>query len=80
MLLRDHQGKPSTMRMACLACALTACAAVLAPVAGYGAAPDLGTLAALLGAAFGGKAWQAEIERRPPAGAAAPREPRREEP
>ena len=62
------------MRMACLACALTACASVLLPMAGYGAAPDLGTLLALLAAAFGGKAWQSEIERRPPAGGAPPRE------
>ena len=64
-LLNDHAGKPSTVRVACLACALTACASVLLPMAGYGETPALGTLTALLGAGFGGKVWQAGIERRP---------------
>lgn len=63
MLLHDHQGKPSTARVACLSCVLTACAAVLLPLAGYGETPALGTLTALLGAGFGGKVWQAGIER-----------------
>ena len=64
-LLRDHTGKPSTVRVACLACALTACASVLLPMIGYGETPALGTLTALLGAGFGGKVWQAGIEQRP---------------
>ena len=64
-VLHDHQGKPSTVRLACLACALTACAAVLLPMIGYGETPDLGVLMALLGTAFGGKVWQAGIEQRP---------------
>ena len=62
-LLRDHSGKPSTVRVGCLACTLTACAAVLLPMAGYGETPDLGTLTALLGVGFGAKVWQAGIER-----------------
>lgn len=65
-LLRDHQGKPSTVRVACLACTLTACAAVLLPSFGYGEMPDLMALTALLGAGFGGKVWQAGIERTTP--------------
>ena len=65
-MLCDHGGKPSTVRVACLACALTACAAVLLPMVGYGEPPALGTLTALLGAGFGGKVWQAGIEQRPP--------------
>lgn len=65
MLLQDHQGKPSNTRVACLGCTLTACASVLLPLAGHGETPDLGTLTALLGAGFGGKVWQAGIERRP---------------
>ena len=64
-LLHDHQGKPSTVRVACLACTLTACAAVLLPSFGYGEMPALGTLTALLGGGFGGKVWQAGIEQRP---------------
>ena len=64
-LLRDHQGKASTVRVACLACSLTACASVLLPMVGYGETPALGTLTALLGAGFGGKVWQAGIEQRP---------------
>lgn len=65
-LLRDHKGKPSTVRVACLACTLTACAAVLLPMAGHGETPELGTLMALLGAGFGSKVWQAGIERTTP--------------
>ena len=61
-LLRDHRGKPSTVRVACLACALTACASVLLPMVGYGETPPLATLTALLGAGFAGKVWQAGIE------------------
>ena len=41
-LLRDHRGKPSTTRVAALACALTACAAVLLLMFGHGQTPDLG--------------------------------------
>ena len=67
-LLQDHRGKPSTVRAACLACALTACAAVLLPMVGYGDTPALGTLMALLGAGFGGKVWQAGIEHPKPSG------------
>ena len=63
-LLRDHRGKPSTMRLASLACAVTACAAVLLPMFGHGQTPDLGTLGELLGAGFGAKVWQAGIEHR----------------
>ena len=63
-LLTDHRSKPSTMRVAALACALTACAAVLLPMFGHGQTPDLGTLGALLGAGFGAKVWQAGIEHR----------------
>ena len=62
-ILRDHRDKPSTVRVACLACALTACAAVLLPMVGYGRAPALMTLTALLGA--GWKVWQSGIEQRP---------------
>ena len=61
-LLRDHRGKPSTMRLASLACAVTACAAVLLPMLGHGQPPDLGTLGVLLGSGFGAKVWQADIE------------------
>ena len=64
-LLTDHEGKLSTMRRASLACALTACAAVLLPMLGPGQTPDLGTLGALLGGGLGAKVWQSDIERRP---------------
>ena len=65
-LLRDHRGKPSTMRLASLACAVTACASMLLPMFGHGQTPDLGTLGALLGAGFAGKVWQAGIEHQHP--------------
>lgn len=61
-LLRDHHGKPSTVRVACLACTLTACAAVLLPLLGYGQQPDFSTLAVLLGGGQGAKIWQSGIE------------------
>ena len=63
-VIHDVNGQVSTMRVACLAAVLTACASVLLPHFGYGETPDTALVLALLAGGFGGKAAQRVTEER----------------
>ena len=63
-LLKDIHGQPSTVRVVCLVCVLTACASVILPLFGYGETPDTLALASLLGAGVGAKVVQRHTEER----------------